>query len=275
MGRFVALAMVAGVAALVVDLSRRRAIGPVETGRAPGWGLLVAILALAAIGFAAVALLRERTPPATSATTTPAAPDIRRAVGGWGLGGIAGAALISLGVTLWALGFLALPWATVGCDTVPLTVNHFILGACAGLDAGDVLGYLPQPWPPTAFDATFASPALGLYELLAGGGVLVLGAIWRGAWRMRLSSAARVWVAVWLGASSLAAAITMRGVSVVLAVRPRVSSSAITAVWRADMGLLVCVLGLVIGWLGLALLDLALRRAVAPRRAMRARSAQS
>jgi hypothetical protein len=105
--------------------------------------------------------------------------------------------------------------------------------------------------------------------------VLVLAAIWRGAWRMRLAGAGRVWVAMWLGASSLAAAVTTRGVSVVLAVRPRVSSSAIIGVWQADMGLLVCVLGLVIGWLGLALLDATLRRAVAPQRAAPARPDRS
>jgi hypothetical protein len=77
------------------------------------------------------------------------------------------------GVVIWGTGFLAVPWATVNCAIVPLSLNHFVEGACAGLDAGDALSALVASHiETTGWD--WYNGIYALYGVLLGGGMLAL-----------------------------------------------------------------------------------------------------
>lgn len=241
-------ALVAGLLAwtLFLDSSWLRFYGVTATDRTPSWGLFLTVLALVALAVAAVALLRERSPDAPETT----APDP------WTRAAIAGAALLSLGALAWGVGFLALPWVSTGCTTAPLTLNHFAFGSCAGLDAGDVLGYVPQPGL-SSVAAALANPVLAVYVLLTSGTLVALGVVAHAAWLRRLPvPLVQRWIAVWLAAASVVAAFAVSGVAVVMAARPNISSAAASEVWHADMGLLFSLLGLILAWVGLALLGI-------------------
>jgi hypothetical protein len=218
------------------------------TDRAPGWGLPLATLALLALVGCCVVLLRERDAVAS------VAPEAATPVG-YMPAALAGAALVSIGALLWGVGFFALSWASTGCATAPLSLNHVTVDACSALDAGDVLAYEPLPGP--AFVANpLANSTLAIYELLLGGGLIVLVVIWQAVTlRRQVSHVGLRWVAVWLAAASLVAALAVRGVALVIALRPNVSSAGAVGVWHADMGLLFGVLGLILAWVGLALLS--------------------
>jgi hypothetical protein len=55
----------------------------------------------------------------------------------------AGASIYTLGAAAWALGLLAVPWATSGCFGVRLSLSHFVRGACSGIDGYDALAAGP------------------------------------------------------------------------------------------------------------------------------------
>ena len=50
-----------------------------------------------------------------------------------------GAVIFTAGAALWAFGLFAVPWATSHCTGLHLSFNHFVRGACGGVDGFDVL----------------------------------------------------------------------------------------------------------------------------------------
>jgi hypothetical protein len=209
-----------------------------------GWGIFVIWLGLALAWAAFILLLRQGVGDTAGwcLRRTEKSPRSRRHR--------CGGALLSAGITLWTLGFLALPWASVNCAAAPVTLNHFVIGSCAGLDAGDALGSTSLSlFPPITFYSG-SSIVLAIYLALTGGALFVLITVWR----RPLSRAALGWITVWLLATSATAVLAERGVTAIRANAPQLASAAV-GTWHSDMGLLYAVLGLLVGWLGVILLE--------------------
>src|SRR5260370_36612908 len=118
------------------------------------------------------------------------------------------AALATLGVAVWALGFFAIPWAADNCAAIPFSLNHFVDGYCAGLDSGDALStLLGRRLSSAMWNVSVA--LYPLYGLLLAGAVLALVAVWRGG----AALAARGWMACLLLAATGCAPLTSRGVA--------------------------------------------------------------
>ena len=79
----------------------------------------------------------------------------------WGLGAV------------WLLGFLAIPWVEVNCDSLQLTLNHLAVGACGELDSADALSsQLVQHVSSTTWN--LSEGIYPLYGALIGGAALLL-----------------------------------------------------------------------------------------------------
>ncbi|HEX6123423.1 MAG TPA: hypothetical protein VFY89_09690 [Ktedonobacterales bacterium] len=160
------------------------------------------------------------------------------------------ALLFTVGVALWALGFFAVPWATVNCHELHISLNHFVAGSCAGLDAGDALVYSPRLGLKALDDSARQGSALtALYALLAGYAVLALVATWR---RVR-TRAMLLWCGCWLLGITLLAGLAVRGVEPILAQDPALSSASIGE-WVMGPGVAITFLGLLAAWAGLIFL---------------------
>jgi hypothetical protein len=157
------------------------------------------------------------------------------------------ALLFTAGVALWALGFFAVPWATVNCSGLHVSLNHFVSGSCAGLDAGDALVYSPRLGLKGLDDTARQGSALtALYALLAGYAALALVAAWR---RVR-TRAMLVWCGCWLVGITLLAGLAVRGVAPILAEDPKLSSASIGE-WVTGPGVAITFVGLLAAWAGL------------------------
>lgn len=199
------------------------------------WGLALTLVALAALWSAAALLLREaRAAGAVPQPQVAAVPVARRHRMGVGL--------LTAGVACWFLGFLAIPWVTVNCASLPLTLNHFAEGACGGLDSADALAYQvaqsvsSQTW-------NLGAGIYPLYGTLIGGGALLLVALWRHP----TSRAVCGWAAVWLGTATVAAFLAYRGVGVVITHPPALTQAA-SGAWIGTTGVAVTLLGLLLAW---------------------------
>ena len=159
------------------------------------------------------------------------------------------AALATLGVAVWALGFFAIPWAADNCAAIPFSLNHFVDGYCAGLDSGDALStLLGRRLSSAMWNVSVA--LYPLYGLLLAGAWLAVLAVWRGG----AALAARGWVACWLLAATGCALLASRGVAVIITQAPLLSSDSAGA-WRRASGIPVTLAGLLLAWAGLLLLE--------------------
>lgn len=159
------------------------------------------------------------------------------------------AALATLGVAVWALGFFAIPWAADNCAAIPFSLNHFVDGYCAGLDSGDALSaLLGRRLSSAMWNVSVA--LYPLYGLLLAGAMLAILAVWRGG----AALAARGWVACWLLAATGCALLASRGVAVIITHAPLLSSDSAGA-WRRASGIPVTLAGLLLAWVGLLLLE--------------------
>jgi hypothetical protein len=159
------------------------------------------------------------------------------------------AALATLGVAVWALGFFAIPWAADNCTAIPFSLNHFVDGYCAGLDSGDALStLLGRRLGSAMWNVSVA--LYPLYGLLLAGALLAVLAVWRGG----AALAARGWVACWLLAATGCALLASRGVAVIISQAPLLSSDSAGA-WRRASGIPVTLAGLLLAWVGLLLLE--------------------
>jgi hypothetical protein len=159
------------------------------------------------------------------------------------------AALATLGVAVWALGFFAIPWAADNCAAIPFSLNHFVDGYCAGLDSGDALStLLGRRLSSAMWNVSVA--LYPLYGLLLAGALLAVLAVWRGG----AALAARGWVACWLLAATGCALLASRGVAMIIAQAPLLSFDSAGA-WRRASGIPVTLAGLLLAWAGLLLLE--------------------
>jgi hypothetical protein len=159
------------------------------------------------------------------------------------------AALATLGVAVWALGFFAIPWAADNCAAIPFSLNHFVDGYCAGLDSGDALStLLGRRLSSAMWNVSVA--LYPLYGLLLAGALLAVLAVWRGG----AALAARGWVACWLMAATGCALLASHGVAVIISQAP-LSSSDSAGAWRRASGIPVTLAGLLLAWVGLLLLE--------------------
>lgn len=209
----------------------------------PAWGMWIALAALVTGVSSLVTLIRyDRSSPRVSGRRTPSR--IIRTRAAWiGLG------LLTAGILLWGLGFMAIPWAMVNCPITPITLNHFVSGSCAALDSGDALSYFAtRTLPRGAWN--LASGIYPLYGVLVGGGLLVLIAQWR-------TSPSRIicaWATLWLAGASAVAYLAYRGVGVILTVNPVMSAEA-QGIWVGASGVTMTLLGLLLAWLGIIPLE--------------------
>ena len=206
---------------------------------APTFGLwlaiVVALLGLAASGCAIVAALtyqRARVPVAPSVQG-----EIVTHVGQRPARSLPGSGAITGGLLLWAWGFFLLPWATVNCAQSPL-----LLGSCQGLPVTSALA-IGLNGARTVFD-----PSAALYAitgLLLVGALAILLAVLRRDITRTLCSWATAWLAMALASAGLAVAGAQQAVSDA----PAVSLPA--GDWRADSGVLIVFLALLLVAIGL------------------------
>lgn len=212
------------------------AYGRTVVQRDPQWGLAFTILGLG-LSWTAAALLRHEPIPALASQAA------RRA-----RLQLLGAGVVSLGAVSWALGFIALPWATVNCNALILTLNHYVSGSCGALDAGDALAYSEVGHALPLSDLNGTIPTL-IYGVLAGGALLVVLA----CWQRTTSRGLCIWMSSWFILSLGAALFALRGVPIILRVRPPLGSDTV-GTWVVGPGVAVAFVGLLLVALGLGLL---------------------
>ena len=164
-------------------------------------------------------------------------------------GRLPGMGLLTAGLVIWGIGVFVFPWASVGCTGVPL-----VSGRCLGTPFGSSLGY-----GISAYVSTFD----GLLALYAAGALLGLGALELlvGLWWGPVSWHFCAWAAIWLVVATGLAALADAGVGVVVAGHGAPGLPA--GPWTGDNGIVTAFLGLLLGWIALALL--AYRAARTPR----------
>jgi hypothetical protein len=228
---------------------------------APSPGLWLAWLGLA-LGITGLILALRA--PVMAARTAPGARGAPAPRGRVELGGVW---LATLGIAFWSIGYYTLPWVTAGCAGLYFSLNHFVSGRCAGLDAADVfvnsslsthfwsLGFGPDN--PLAIarvlvDVGFQYIALGLLAIWA------VTQLWLG----EASARRYVWTLLWLLCAGVSAGYTAQGAIVTLAR----SSSLIFGAggpWVYGPGLGVALAGLALAALGMVGAWLAARMAAA------------
>jgi len=208
------------------------------------WGFPLTLLGLA-LGWGAAELLRAEARRGEGALR-PARAGVRSPRSTLQL---AGAELVSIGLFAWGLGFLALPWATVNCSTITLSLNHYVDGACAGLDAADALTYAAYASAHVTLNSLGSGLGLLAYGLLAGGALLVIG----GSWWRRASLWLCLWLTVWPVGAAVAAIYALRGVGVIREAAPVLATSAV-GTWVTGPGVAVTFVGLLLVVVGLGTL---------------------
>lgn len=219
--------------------------------------LLAALLGLAAAALTAMSIITRRH---TFAPIIPVAPTIQGEVitpnAIRPTRSLPGAGAITGGLILWAWGFFALPWATLNCSKAPL-----LIASCEGLPVASALQI------GLGAVRSFFEPSAALYAitgLLLIGAVLILAAVWRRDITRTLCVWASLWLALALGSVGLA----INGAQQVVA--NALSVGMPTGDWRADSGVLVVFLALVLVSIGLIPLWAVAIRAAQRRDAQRA-----
>ena len=224
--------LLASAGALTTSGSTPCAESCVGMSRSVEWGAWLTVAALALGWLAFGMLMRQR---GTVAYVSPVAAVPFSPLRWAGAGGF------SFGFIIWALGLLIVPWATSGCAGLHFSLNHFVRGACSGVDGYDVViaGLGPNSaliWPFLAI------------TLIVGVFVLVT------TWLPRLTRTTWITALGWSLLVTLMLFIGVAGVQVTIAHPPRFSAEA-QDVWDPSFGIAICALGIVLGWLGAALLS--------------------
>jgi hypothetical protein len=157
---------------------------------------------------------------------------------------IPGTALLTLGLLIWAYGFLSAAWLTFNCTSVPL-----LFGTCQGLDANAVMNTVinqagvSQGTLILAVDPEVTRYAISL--LLGGGALLVL----FGAWQRARSLTYSIWATLWLITAIAFGALTYYGVTQLTAAGAQLPKG-VTNVSSA-VGVLATIVGLAFALIGL------------------------
>jgi hypothetical protein len=232
--------------ALLRDVLRPLPYQPLVVQWRIGWGFWLAVLGLV-LAWGATVMLRGEVRRSADLRYLMTGSEARRSPLQ-----LAGAALVSAGALVWALGFLALPWATVNCTSLTFSLNHYVHGSCAGLDAADALSafiYGHQRIDLSSFAASPSELGLIVYGLLAGGAMLVI----IGCWRRALTQTLCAWLSLWLVLAFAIALVALSGARTLRAIAPILASDAIGA-WVLGPGIFVCFAGLALVAGGLILL---------------------
>jgi len=180
-----------------------------------------------------------------------------------------GAGTLTFGLVLWAIGFLWLAWASLGCPEFVL-----VSATCQGLSSDSAMTYVisrfasqfgsqfvfqfgsafgVNPQPVSALIAI--DPQVGEYaiSILLTVGALFIGV---GVWRRGVSAALCSWATAWLVAAAAFAALAWYGISLV--VNDPFLQDAPGVSWRGESGilftagaLLVCLVGIGLLWFAL------------------------
>ncbi|HEU5369483.1 MAG TPA: hypothetical protein VFU69_13510 [Ktedonobacterales bacterium] len=174
-----------------------------------------------------------------------------------------GAAVLNLGLIIWAAGFLMVGWASLNCNQAPL-----LAGSCQGVPAssalsasialattGVVFHSTSDPQMLFFLDPNIARHAIGI--LLGVGAVL----IFLGVWLRVVTRVFCVWTTLWLVAAVATVGLAYSGVGLIVAHPARYGLPAGT--WSAESGVFITLLGLIIAIAGLATLSVAALRKTA------------
>ena len=229
----ITIAVIYGLLTFVAPLSCWQTCSPMSvTKRQPNAGLLIVLTGLG-LGWLSLGLLRGR-----RSSLSAAAPAVSTAR--YSPLHLIGAGVFSLGAALWAFAVLAIPWASSGCTGLHLSLNHFVQGACSGVDGWDV------------FNAGLGShAALGLFalELVPTMGLFVVISVWlphltRSTWITTLGWVLLLTPLFFIGIAGVGATIT----------HPPVLTSFAHDPWVAGQGDALCGFGILLGWVGAAIL---------------------
>ncbi|MGH2514970.1 MAG: hypothetical protein ACRDHP_04880, partial [Ktedonobacterales bacterium] len=165
-------------------------------------------------------------------------------------------AALAVGVALWGLGYIALPWATVNCAAPRLSLNHYVDGVCAGLDSGDTLMAFAGPHLSLPESVYVSDALLLVFVLLAGAALLLLAGACRHAYTRSFCG----WALAWLLAATGMALLSYRGVAAAMANPPYFAGGA----WHGDLGIILTFAGLLCAWASLIPLEAAALTTPAP-----------
>ncbi|HEY7094734.1 MAG TPA: hypothetical protein VH393_16240 [Ktedonobacterales bacterium] len=158
-----------------------------------------------------------------------------------------GATALTFGLVLWAIGFLWLAWASLGCPEFVL-----VSATCQGLSSDGAMIYAISL---AGSNPLLVDPRVGEYavSILLTVGALFIGV---GVWRRGVSAALCAWATVWLVVAAAFAALAWYGVNLVVN-DPTLTGSS-SATWRGESGilfttgaLLICLVGVGLLWFAL------------------------
>jgi hypothetical protein len=214
---------------------------PRETGL--GLWLSGVALLLCLAGLWALVSFARRVIPATELASAPTRPATQTP----------GAGILTFGLILWAIGFLWLAWASLGCPSFVL-----VSATCQGLAADGAMIYAISRFgailgPGGVLIAL--DPLMGEYAISI---LLTIGALFIGivVWRRGVSGALCGWATVWLVAAAAFAALAWYGVNLV--VNDPTLTGSTEGSWRGDSGILFTACALLVCLVGVGLLWFAL-----------------
>lgn len=212
------------------------------------WGVWLTLCALVLAWVALGALMQRRTDPSTDRPTA-SSPMPRTPPHSRSRSALLGAGAYTLGVALWALGLLLVPWVTAGCSSIPFSLTHFVRGSCMGLDGYDVLsaGLIKLGWEQSEVTPLLAMylDALHIIELLLIAGVVLTVLLWRPG---RVHSIP-VAVTVWMILVTLVFMVGWQGTTGSLD-HPAALVFGADAPWVVGPGVWLCAAGILLAWAG-------------------------
>lgn len=203
----------------------------------PGWGIWLACIALVLAWIASVLLLRGGF-RAQEENKKPLEAVRRTSVY------IIGATIFTLGVFIWALGFMFIPWATVNCAGIIFSPTHFVHGRCAGMDASDAIVYGIAHGTHENASGFTATASIKIEEIIVAALIAVLIVAWGRTSRARLSLPLG-----WLIVSTLLVVLGIYGAWAFLAA-PVSLSLASQGTWNPGVGIAIACAGLLIAYAG-------------------------
>ena len=156
-----------------------------------------------------------------------------------------GAGTLTFGLVLWAIGFLWLAWASLGCPSFVL-----VSATCTGLSSDGAMIYAISRADVLAID-----PRVGEYAISI---LLTISALFIGigVWRRGVSAALCGWATIWLVAAAAFAALAWYGVNLV--VNDPTLTGSTGGSWQGESGilfttgaLLICLVGVGLLWFAL------------------------
>jgi hypothetical protein len=150
-----------------------------------------------------------------------------------------GAGTLTFGLVLWAVGFLWLAWASLGCPSIVL-----VSATCKGITTDGAMAYA------ILRADVFFDPRVGEFaiSILLTIGALLIGV---GVWRRGVSTALCGWATIWLVAAAAFGALAWYGVYLVV-------NDPTQGSWRGESGslftagaLLICLIGIGLLWFAL------------------------